>query len=42
MWAFPEKDEDVTVVQGEGTLKEYEFGNKTRSHKVRLIALAIG
>ncbi|KAI9735152.1 MAG: hypothetical protein M1834_001740 [Cirrosporium novae-zelandiae] len=33
LWAFPLKDSDFVIEKGEGTLTEYSFGPKTKSHK---------
>lgn len=37
MWIFPLADDDMVVVCGEGTLREYEFGGKAMTHFVRSI-----
>jgi hypothetical protein len=34
MWIFSVPDEDFSIVKGEGTLKEYEFGKKEMTHMV--------
>ena len=36
MWAFPASIDDVVVEKGKGTLKGYEFGNKTMVNEVNI------
>ena len=36
LWAFPSSDDLFVVEKGHDTLKDYQFGKKTMSHKVRL------
>ncbi|KAL6719074.1 hypothetical protein ACLMJK_003309 [Lecanora helva] len=33
LWVFPSADNDLVVENGDGTLKDYEFGRKSMSHK---------
>ncbi|KAL9136727.1 MAG: hypothetical protein Q9175_002063 [Cornicularia normoerica] len=35
LWAFPSSDDLFVVEKSDGTLKDYQFGKKTMSHKVR-------
>lgn len=36
LWAFPSSNDLFVVEKGDGTLKDYQFGKKTMTHKVRM------